>query len=57
MIFKGRSHDLYYSGKINEAILCKMWGVPPSKIEDESAEDVETHMLIYQNIMKKNPLF
>lgn len=57
MIFNKRSHDPYISGKINEALLCKMWGCRPSQIEGESAEDIETHLIIYQKMIKENPLF
>lgn len=57
MIFKRRSNNPYLSEKINEAILCKMWSCRPSQIEEEAAEDVETHLVIYQRFMKDNPMF
>jgi len=57
LIFKKRSHDPYLSGKINEALLCKMWGCRPSQIDQESAEDVEVHTAIFQKFMELNPIF
>ena len=56
-MFKGTSKDMFISEKINEAILCKNWGCTPSQIQNENAEDVEIHTMIYSQLMEKNPLF
>jgi len=57
LVFSRRSQDHFILGKINEALLCRMWGCRPSQIEEEAAEDIETHLAIYQKIMKENPMF
>lgn len=52
---KKRLEDPEISEMIKEALLCKAWGCRPSELDNEVAEKVETHSLIYQEIYKLNP--
>lgn len=56
MLKRVSSHP-YYVQKVNEAMLCKMWGCRPSEMREELAEDVAAHSIIYWLMIQENPFF
>ncbi|MFZ5988884.1 MAG: hypothetical protein ACOYWZ_17400 [Bacillota bacterium] len=57
MVVNGRSTNREASDLIQEAMLCKMFGCLPSKLRKEKYEDIVHFSIVYEEIMKKNPLY
>ena len=52
----GRSHDLYISTLVQEAMLCKLFGCTPSQLRKEDYRDIMKYSFVYAEMLKKNPM-
>jgi len=53
---KGRSKDQQATEIVHQAMLCKMFGCTPSRLRQESYEDLILMSLAYNEIAKTNPM-